>query len=50
MESLTLEMRSYRNREKGVALVQTRLAELNRLFAEKPPVDRFIELLNEDMS
>ena len=49
IESLTMEMRSYRQREKGVALVQTRLTELKRLFAEKPPVDHFIALLNEDM-
>ena len=42
-------MRSYRHRDKGIALVQARMQEIKRLFDEKLPVEHFIALLNEDM-
>lgn len=46
---MTIEMRAFRLRERGIALVQTRLNELKRLLSEKPPVEHFVALLNEDM-
>lgn len=43
-------MRSYRIRERGVALLQTRMTELKRIFKEKPTCEHLISLFNEDMA
>jgi len=51
LEKLTLEMRAYRNREQsGIALVQTRMLELKRLFALKPTCEDMVAVLEEDAS
>ena len=50
VDSLTLEMRSLRNRERGIALMQTRLTEFKRLFAQKNTCEELIRLLEEDYS
>ena len=51
LETLTQEMRAYRNRERAsIALVQTRLAEFRRIFSHKPTCDELIAILNEDIS
>ena len=49
VEQLRSELRSYRNREKGIALMHTRLTEFKRLFAQKLPCDNMISLLEEDL-
>ena len=48
VDSLTLEMRSLRNRERGIALMQSRMAEFKRLFAQKNTCEELIRLLEED--
>ena len=50
IETLTAEMSSYRNREKGIALLQTRIAEFRRLFEGKPLIDGLMELFDEDIA
>lgn len=50
LDALTTEMRSYRIRERGVALMHTRMCELKRLFQEKATCEDLIKLFNEDLS
>ena len=51
LEELRFNLRSYRNRDRGgIALVQSRIVELKRIFSQKPSCEHLIALLNEDLN